>query len=37
MASGESAKMTGKCEWPKKQMGKSVWRKTFSASISPKM
>src|SRR4030095_1591322 len=37
MASVESAKMTGKCECPKKQSGKSVWRKTFNASSSPKM
>ena len=37
IASGDSAKMTGKCECPKNVTGKSVWRKTFRASISPKM
>ena len=37
MASGERPKITGKCECPKKQSGKLVWRKTFRASISPKM
>ena len=37
IASGERPNTTGKWEWPKKHSGKSVWRKTLRASISPKM